>query len=257
MKVGIIGLGRMGTIIAKALISMGYEVWGYDIVHERMEIEGINKTASAKDVSANCEVVVLAVKPKDIDKVLKELTQPKVIISIVAGVPLSYLESKLPKAKFIRAMPSILGKVGEAVTALSPGKNCSEVELKMAELIFEPLGETVIVEERLMDVVTGFAGGGPAYAFLFIEAMADAGVKAGLPRDMALKMAAKTVLGSAKMVLDGEHPARLREMVATPGGVTMAGLYELEKVGLRAALMDAVAAAVKRAKEISEELEKA
>lgn len=251
------GLGKMGSIIARALISMGYEVWGYDIVRERMEIEGINKAASVEDVSANCEVVVLAVKPKDVDKVLKELTQPKVIISIAAGVPLSYLESKLPEAKFVRAMPSILGEVGEAVTALAPGRNCSDVELRMAELVFEPLGETVVLEERLMDVVTGFAGGGPAYVFLFIEAMADAGVKAGLPRDVALKMAAKTVLGSARMVLNGEHPAKLREMVATPGGVTMAGLYELERAGLRAALMDAVAAAVRRAKEISEELEKA
>lgn len=257
MKVGIIGLGKMGSIIAKALISKGYEVWGYDVRPERMEIEGLRRASNALEVVENCDVTVLAVKPKDVDKVLEGLGRAGLMISIAAGVPLSHLESKLPNARFVRAMPSILGEVGEAVTALSLGRNSLNEDLKLAEQVFGPLGETVVVEERLMDVVTGFAGGGPAYVFLFIEAMADAGVKAGLPREVALKIAAKTVLGSAKMVLNGGHPAKLKEMVATPGGVTIAGLYELEKAGLRATMMDAVAAAVKRAKEISEELEKA
>ncbi|MEM2585210.1 MAG: pyrroline-5-carboxylate reductase, partial [Thermoproteota archaeon] len=180
-------------------------------------------------------------------------TDGKLIVSIAAAVKLKYMEKIIPNARFIRIMPNILIEVGEAFIAISPGSKADEKDVEIVSKLFKTMGEVQRISEELMDEITGFSGSGPAYVFVFMDALADAGVKIGLPKDLSLRIAVKMMLGSAKMILEGKgKPVELKDMVATPGGTTIMGLYELEKGGLRATLINAVEAAVRRAKEISE-----
>ncbi|MEM4581947.1 MAG: pyrroline-5-carboxylate reductase [Candidatus Korarchaeum sp.] len=177
------------------------------------------------------------------------------MISVAAALTTELLESLLPRARIIRAMPNLAIMVGESATAIAKGRSATEHDLEVAKRIFGAVGDCIVVEEELMDMITGLSGSGPAYAFLFMEALADAGVKAGLPKELALRLAARSLLGASRMVLEmGEHPAVLKDMVVTPGGVTIAAMHVLEKYRMRAALMDAVEAAVRRAEEIRKEL---
>ena len=201
------------------------------------------------------DVVVLAVKPQVTAEVLKEIGDvltKRLVISVVAGVRLGrIIEACGPQARVIRAMPNTPAMVGEGMTALAIGLGVEESEVRCARQIFESVGRVVRVDERFMDAVTGLSGSGPAYVFLMIEAMADGGVKMGLPRETASLLAAQTVLGAARMVLEtGQHPASLKDQVASPGGTTIAGLHRLEQGGLRGLLIDAVEAAVKRSQEL-------
>jgi pyrroline-5-carboxylate reductase len=196
------------------------------------------------------------VKPQVIDTVLAEIAAAvdakKLVISIAAGVTLARIEKALtPGSRAVRVMPNTPALVLAGAAAIAGGTGATSDDLGLAQSIFDSVGRSVIVEEKLMDAVTGLSGSGPAYVFLIIDALSDAGVKAGLPRQLALELAAQTVYGSAKMVLETkEHPGKLRDMVTSPGGTTIEGLHALEKGKLRATLMNAVEAATARSKEL-------
>lgn len=249
----------MGSIIARSILKAGeYTMIATDVEHSRRMLAksyGIKVFENNRDAVKNADIIILAVKPKEVSSVLNDigsLANGKLIISIAAAVKLKHMESIVPNARFIRIMPNILIEVDEASIAICPGSRATEEDVELASRVFSRMGEVVRVEEGLMDGVTGFSGSGPAYVFTIMDALADAGVKIGLPKELALKMAARMMLGSAKMVLEGKgKPMELRDMVTTPGGTTIMGLYELEKGGVKAAIMNAVEAAVKRAKELS------
>lgn len=216
---------------------------------------GVHVGRTNHEVVASGEVVVLAVKPQVTADVLKEIggvLAKRLVISVVAGIPLRrILETCGAQTHAIRAMPNTPAMVGEGMTALAAGPGVEAQEIACARQIFESVGRVVSVDERVMDAVTGLSGSGPAYAFLMIEAMADGGVKMGLSRETAGLLAAQTLLGAARMVLEtGQHPAQLKDHVASPSGTTMAGLHRLEQGGLRGLLIDAVEAATKRSQEL-------
>jgi pyrroline-5-carboxylate reductase len=217
---------------------------------------GVRAFADNASAAAWAQVVVLCVKPQVISPVLAEIAgalRPEtLVISIAAGVPLSRLSAGLAgHTRIIRAMSNTPALVGAGASALACAAGVSEEDLAHALRLFNAIGLTVQVEEKLIDGVTGLSGSGPAYGFVAIEALADAGVREGLARDVALRLAAQTLLGAAKMVLEtGAHPGALKDMVTSPGGTTIAGLAALEKGGLRAALMAAVEAASARAREL-------
>jgi pyrroline-5-carboxylate reductase len=217
---------------------------------------GIKSGSSNRDVAAACDVLVLAVKPQVMPAVLSDLRPVMranhLVFSIAAGITLQTLAQGLgEKVRLVRVMPNTPCLAGASASAYSPGANATAEDVELAGRLFGAVGTSFRVAELLLDAVTGLSGSGPAFAYVFIEALADGGVKCGLPRDVALALAAQTVLGSAKMVLEtGQHPGALKDAVASPGGTTIAGLHALERGGLRAAAMDAVEAATQRAREV-------
>jgi pyrroline-5-carboxylate reductase len=206
--------------------------------------------------ASSAEVVVLAIKPQAFDKLLTEIApaidRTKLVISIAAGVPIAAIERRLGAgARIVRVMPNTPALVGLGATALAAGDHATPDDLTLATAIFDSVGITTVLDEYLLDAVTGLSGSGPAYIFLIIEALSDAGVKVGLSRHVALKLAAQTVLGSAKLLIEtGQHPGQLKDQVTSPGGTAIAGLHTLEAGGLRTTLIDAVEAATKRAREL-------
>ena len=202
------------------------------------------------------DVILLCVKPQTMDQVLSEiqakLSTQALVISVAAGYPLSRLQGHLgPGVPLVRAMPNTPAVVQQGVTALAFGPQLDSTKVQLAQDIFESVGKVVTVDESLMDAVTGLSGSGPAYVYVIIEALADAGVRVGLPRSTAHVLATQTVLGAAKMVeASGEHPAVLKDRVTSPGGTTIAGLRELEAGGLRATVIKAVEAATNRSVEL-------
>ncbi|MEM2930355.1 MAG: pyrroline-5-carboxylate reductase [Thermoproteota archaeon] len=256
----VIGTGRMGSLIVRHIVKTGeYRVVATDVDPAKRLLAksyGAEVFENNRDAAKSSDVVILAVKPKEVQAVLndvKDLVGGKLLISIAAAVSLKRMEKIAPDARFIRVMPNILIEVGEAFIAISPGSKATEEDAELASRVFSGMGEVARVEESLIDAVTGFSGSGPAYVFTIMDAFADAGVKIGLPKELALRMAARMMFGSAKIVLEGKgKPMELRDMVATPGGTTIMGIYELEKGGVRAAIMNAVEAAVKRARELAE-----
>ncbi len=211
---------------------------------------------------ADADVVVLAVKPQILDRVVAEIApsvRPSALtLSIAAGVPIASIAAHLgPKARVVRAMPNICAVVGQAATAIAPGAAATAEDVALARAVFDAVGMTVEVEEGLMDAVTGLSGSGPAYMFLVVEALADAGVRVGLPRYQSQKLAAATVLGSAKLLIEtGEHPGVLKDQVTSPGGTAIAGLHTLESGGLRTTLINAVVAATERSRQLGEQYKK-
>lgn len=220
----------------------------------------LHVSADNRAAAAATEVLLLAVKPQVLDAVvagLQDLPQlePKpLIISILAGVPLARLEVAFPQYPVIRAMPNTPATVGAAMSAIAAGQNVSSYHISLALSIFQAVGEVVEVPESLMDAVTGLAGSGPAYVAVAIEALADGGVAAGLPRAVADRLALQTVLGTAKLLeaSGGLHPAQLKDRVTSPGGTTIAGLTALEAAGFRSALIQAVIAAYRRSRELGQ-----
>ena len=215
-----------------------------------IQVEGLN-TAAAR----SADIVVLAVKPQAMPGLLAEvgpLLAGKLVISVAAGVTIAWIRERIaPPRGIVRAMPNTPALVRAGATALAFQADLAADDVTAARVLFEAVGSVVSVEERLMDAVTGLSGSGPAYVFVAIEALADGGVKMGLPRAIAELLATQTVLGAARMVLEsGEHPARLKDQVASPGGTTMAGLHQLEAGGIRSCLMAAVEAATKRSEEL-------
>jgi pyrroline-5-carboxylate reductase len=189
-----------------------------------------------------------------IGEIAKYIDLSKLVISIAAGVPLSAIESCAEKElKLGRVMPNICVSVREGVSAIAAGKHVEKEDLTIAKTIFDSVGKSLFIGENLLDAVTGLSGSGPAYIFLIIDALADAGVRVGLARNDALILASQTILGAAKMQIEtGEHPGKLKDMVTSPGGTSIAGLHALEEGGLRAALMNAVEAAAQRSKALGE-----
>ncbi len=217
---------------------------------------GARVTASNAEVMEFASLVVLAVKPGHVEAALAELrdrwTPRQLLISIAAGVPLGKLEGGLVEgARVIRVMPNTPALVGAAATTYALGKGATPADGELAHQLFSAVGIAYSVPERLLDAVTGLSGSGPAFAYLMIEALSDGGVAAGLPREVATRLAAQTLLGSAKMVLEtGLHPGALKDMVTSPGGTTIEGLHELEKGGVRGALINAVRAAADKSRQL-------
>ncbi|HSE60012.1 MAG TPA: pyrroline-5-carboxylate reductase [Nitrospiraceae bacterium] len=263
-QIAFIGGGNMTEALVSGLLKTGQvapaQIIATDIRPERLEY--LARSFSIRVSSDNARavtgahVIVLSVEPQILDEVLRGLTpslDPEaLIVSVAAGYPLSRLNRVLARTvRSVRAMPNTPSIVGRGATALALSADLSPQDIARATALFESVGSVTVVEERLMDAVTGLSGSGPAYVFLIIEALADGGVKAGLPRSVAAILAAQTVLGAATMVLEtGLHPAELKDRVASPGGTTIAGLHALEQGGLRAALMSAVEAAAMRSTEL-------
>jgi pyrroline-5-carboxylate reductase len=266
-KICILGTGNMGEALVSGLISSAsskpQNIICTDVREAKLEDirekYSVQTTADNLEAVTKSDIVIYAVKPQIMAAVLKEtaekLDMSKLIISIAAGVPMQAIESYLnKKLRLIRVMPNIAAAVKEAATAVAAGKNASEEDIKLAMTIFNSIGKTVFIPENyLMDAITGLSGSGPAYIFLIVEAMADAGVKVGLSRQEALFLSAQTVLGAAKMLIETrEHPGQLRDRVTSPGGTAIAGLATLEEGGLRTTLINAVEVATNRSRELGE-----
>ena len=263
-KLAIIGGGNMGEALVAGLLADGIAtpsgLWVTDVAADRLaalrQRYAIRTGSDNGEAASWASVIVLAVKPQVMDHVLDELkdrlSEQTLIISIAAGIPLSRIAARLGGTrKLVRVMPNQPCLIRAGASAVAAASSVSSEERAQAVRLFEAVGKVVVVEERLMDAVTGLSGSGPAYVFQMIEALADGGVKMGLPRDTALTLAAQTVFGAAKQVIEtGEHPAQLKDKVASPGGTTIAGLHALETGGLRSALIAAVEAATKRSEEL-------
>jgi pyrroline-5-carboxylate reductase len=266
-KIAIIGCGNMGEALVGGMLASGAtkpeNLHVTDVVADRLEyLQSRYLVQVGRDNPAAAswaDVVILAVEPQILDGVLESLrsvlTESHLIISVAAGYPIARLVARLtPQARVVRCMPNTPSEVRAGMAALSLGSQVSDQDAQVARAIFESVGRVVVVEERLMDAVTGLSGSGPAYLFLISEALADGGVKMGLPREVAEGLASQTLFGAAKMVLEtGEHPARLKDRVASPGGTTIAGLSALEDGRLRASLMSAVEASTRRSQELGAE----
>ncbi len=258
--VGFLGAGQMATALAKGWLAAGLLDTAksmasdpYPATRDKFEKATGLRTIAQNGAVAQCDVLVMAVKPQVMADVLAELkpalTPDKLVLSIAAGVTLETLSAALGgHPRLVRVMPNTPCLVGASASGIA-AKNPDDAALALK--LMSSVGVAVSVPESQLDAVTGLSGSGPAYVYVMIEALADGGVRMGLPRDVALKLAAQTVFGAAKMVLDtGTHPAALKDAVASPGGTTIAGLHELERGGLRGVLMDAVQAATERAKEL-------
>lgn len=255
------GSALIGGALRAELIAKN-QVWGYDTiaaaVDQFCQSTGAQASASLKDLADHCDTYVLATKPHQVRAVLTELGQalggkPALLISVAAGIRISALESALPaNVRVIRTMPNTPALVGKGATAYALGSRALPADAESVKALFSSVGLAVATPETLLDAVTGLSGSGPAYGFIIIEALADAGVRQGLPRADALQLAAQTMLGAATMVLEtGLHPGALKDMVTSPGGTTIAGVSALEQHGLRHALIEAVAAATQRSQELS------
>lgn len=260
-----LGGGNMATAIIRGLLRAGTPPERITATVRRAEKKteleqafGIRVLTDNLAAARDAELVVLSVKPQAFDKLLTTIApaidHKKLVLSVAAGVPIAALERRLGAgARIVRAMPNTPSLVGLGATALSGGEHATADDLRLAQAIFDSVGITTVVDEGLLDAVTGLSGSGPAYIFLIIEALSDAGVKVGLSRHVALKLAAQTVLGSAKLLLEtGQHPGHLKDQVTSPGGTAIAGLHTLEAGGLRTTLIDAVEAATRRAKELGD-----
>jgi pyrroline-5-carboxylate reductase len=263
-NIGFIGAGKMGSALIEGIIKAGVvkpenigasDVYG-PFLDELKTKFGIRVSTDNAVIVRESDILILAVKPQTLGSVLANLrdyiTSDKLVISIAAGVPLSTYEDALPEGtRVVRVMPNIAATVSEAASGISPGKNAAPEDLKTALEIFSAVGTAVQVPESLMDAVTGLSGSGPAFIFPVIEAMADGAVLVGLDRKSALTLAAQTVLGAAKMMIEtGMHPGELKDMVTSPAGTTIQGIHALEEAGVRAAFMNAVIRASERSKEL-------
>lgn len=253
-KVGFIGCGNMGSSMVGGLIKSGFLKSEEIIVSTKTEASSkklrdefkVATTLDSKTVAKESETIILAVKPNMyksvVEEIKSELTEDKLIITIAAGISIENMEEWLgDDLKIIRTMPNTPALVGQAMSAVCPNKNVSEEELKYCINIFESFGECEVLEEKYFDGFIAVAGSSPAYVFMFIEAMADGAVKLGIPRAKAYKMAAQSVLGSAKMVLEtGKHPGELKDMVCSPAGTTIDAVVKLEKLGFRNSVIQAM-----------------
>lgn len=278
MKIGFIGCGKMATALVQGVLKSGLAAPGDILLSDAYPaaVEKLAKATGGTGVASNAElfnaadVMVLAVKPGDAVAALKSLAagqmestmrwawksdgpgQTKLLLSIVAGLQLPAIEAAAgDRLRVIRAMPNTPALILQGATGFSLGSRATAEDADTARKIFGSVGVAEQVKEELLDAVTGLSGSGPAYVYTIVEALADGGVLMGLPRELSLRLAAQTVAGAAQMVLQaGEHPAVLRDQVASPGGTTIAGIEALEDAGLRGALISAVRAASERAREL-------
>ncbi|KAL4440680.1 hypothetical protein ABPG77_000389 [Micractinium sp. CCAP 211/92] len=263
-RIGFIGAGQMAEALARGFIGKGVcradQVFATDVVQARKDVFrsfGTTSVDSNIEVVKSADVIFIAVKPQYVSVVLQEvkphLEDRHTIVSIAAGITLQSLKAAAgDNVRLVRVMPNTPCLVGETAAAMCLGGKADDGDADLVRQLFDAVGKIYRVDEKLLSAVTGLSGSGPAYIFLMIEAMADGGVRAGLPRDISQQLAAQTVLGSAKMVVDtGKHPGALKDMVTSPAGTTIAGVHELEKAGIRAAFMNAVYAATQRADELA------
>lgn len=264
ITLGFLGAGKMATALAggfvKAQLVRPDRLFASDPVPEacaNFETSvGAKIFKSNSEVAKSADVLLLAVKPNQVADVLAEIrpqiTSKHLLISIAAGITLAQLESWLePGARVVRVMPNTPALVGASASAFAVGSHARPEDASLVQRLFSAVGLAYAVKEELLDAVTGLSGSGPAYVYVIIEALSDGGVAAGLPRDIATRLAAQTVLGGARMVLEtGIHPGALKDMVASPGGTTIEGLHVLEKAGVRGALITAVQAAAEKSKRL-------
>lgn len=261
-KIGVIGCGNMGGAILKGALASGVlapeQAYVYDISPAAREVAqglGVNVMANDEEVCANSDIILLAVKPQNAAEALeqcKKALDGKALMSIVAGVTVERLQNMIDGTpRILRIMPNTPALVFEGAFALCSDNDFTADELAAAKAIYEKLGIVEMIPEKLIDAVCGLSGGGPAWVAMFIEAMGDAGVKNGLPRATAYRLAAQTCLGTAKMFLEtGKHPGELKDMVTSPGGTTIEGCEALERGGMRFAVMDCVNVATEKSKRL-------
>ncbi len=265
-KIAVLGAGKLGETLIRGLLEAGVidianvrvtagHQHRLDQLRERFNVAG---TLSNRVASATADIIIVAVKPQTVPIVLSEigdaLRPSQILISVAASVSTAFIEKHLTaSAPVIRAMPNTPCLLKKGMTGIAAGKNASIEHLELAKFIFDSVGRTIVVDEKHMDAITGLSASGPAFMYIVIESLAEAGVKVGLPRDIATELAAQTVVGAGSMVIEtGEHPAKLKDMVTTPAGCTIDGILELEEGGLRVTLIKAVVKATQRAKELLE-----
>lgn len=264
-NVAIIGVGNMGLALMKGMIDGGAISPERVVIHNRRpeRTEALSTKYGVKRAESNAacvkgaDIVLLAVKPQIFSKVLHEIAGGEgnpLYISVAAGVPTRRIESSIGGTpRVVRAMPNTPALINEGATAIAAGAHATEADVELARAIFSEVGRVVIVDEIHLDAVTGLSGSGPAYVFLIIEAFADAGVKVGLSREIAIELAVQTIQGSARLLQKtGEHPGKLKDQVTSPGGTAIVGLHTLEAGGLRTTIMNAVEAATHRARELGQ-----
>ncbi len=262
--IAFIGAGNIGSALIRALI-MREEISREQIVAadadpdklKKLEAElGARIALENKEAVSLADMVILAVKPQDINEVLEDIApavnEKKLVVSVAAGVTTRRIEERLPQGtRVIRVMPNTPALVGQGIAVLCAGSHATEEDMAAARRIFDVVGKSCVLSENLMDAVTGLSGSGPAYVILFIEALSDAGVLVGFPRDIAQMLSVQTVLGTAHLMVETNmHPAQLREMVTSPGGTAIAGLRKMEEWNFRAAVFNAVEAATARSREL-------
>lgn len=266
LTIGFLGAGKMATALARGLVRAKLaepaNLFASDPIAAARDLfakeTGGKAAASNIEVVKSAQVIFLSVKPDQTAAVLGDVrdsfSTEHLLLSIAAGVPIAKLEAALPAgARVIRVMPNTPALVGESASAFALGKSATAADGELAQKLFSAVGVALQVKESLLDAVTGLSGSGPAYVYQFIEALSDGGVAAGLPRDVATKLAAQTVLGGAKMVLEtGIHPGALKDQVTSPGGTTIEGLHELEKGKLRGTVISAVRAATEKSKKLGQ-----
>ncbi|HWR41310.1 MAG TPA: pyrroline-5-carboxylate reductase [Patescibacteria group bacterium] len=262
-QIGFIGGGAMAEALVRGILKVSLvapsQIMVADVSNERLEYLAsqyqVGVSNETLDLAKKVNVLFLTVKPQVINEVLDTIApvvaKSTVVVSVAAGVTLATLQGKMPGVPIIRVMPNTPVAVSSGMSALALGKYASPQIGEMVSTILASVGKVVTVGEELMDAVTGLSGSGPAYAFMLIDALSDAGVRVGFSRQTALLLAAQTLFGAAKMVLEtGQHPAQLRDMVTSPGGTAITGVHVLEQNGVRAALIDAVVAATNRSREM-------
>jgi pyrroline-5-carboxylate reductase len=266
-KVGVIGAGHMGAAIISGLLRSGTLApsnlqacdTDKEVCARIARTYGISCYSNNRQLVDGSDIVIIVVKPKDVASVLREIkdvtTSSHLVISVAAGLRIGYIEKRLGSGvQVVRVMPNTPVVVGEGITCISAGSKVTEDNLKIASVIFNSFGKVAVVAEENLDAVTGLSGAGPAYIYIVIEALTDAGIAVGLPKDLALTLSAQTTFGAAKMVLEsGQNPAELRQTVATPGGVTIEGIKALEQGGLRDVFKEAVSRATERSKELAKD----
>jgi len=261
-KIGFIGGGALAESVIKGISGKLFAAENIFVSESRLarceelkKIYQVQATQNAEDFLGELKFLILAVKPKDAAKVLADLAEKvnfgTTILSVIAGLKMAVLEKNFPNNPVVRVMPNVALAVGEGMTCYSPNKEVLETDRHLIKKFWSSIGRAVEVDEKLMDAVTGLSGSGPAYGFLVIDALADGGVAAGLPRQTAIELAAQTLLGAAKMVLEtGNHPDALRDRVTSPAGTTIEGVRVLERGSVRSAFIEAVIAATEKSKSL-------
>ena len=261
-RIAVIGAGTIGSAIAKSLLSKGFE----KITATRRQADRLNDlrdlgatvTSDNRRAAAEADVIVLCVKPSDALEVLEDIKEEaadKLVISVAAALPLQLLKSRAPRSRFIRAMPNMAVLVQESFTAYCVDNEVTAEDRERAEEIFEAMGRHREVAEKYMDAITGLSGSAPAYLAIVVEALMYAGLKVGLPRDLALASSAQSLVGLGKLIQEtGKHPAEIKDLVVTPAGVTIEAIYQVESGGIRTAIMNGVEAATKKSQKIVEKV---
>jgi pyrroline-5-carboxylate reductase len=265
-KLAVLGAGKLGETLIKGLLGAGViEVANVTVtaghqhrLDQMRERFGVAGTLANKEAAAAADIIILSVKPQTVPHVVAEISAvlrpSQLLISVAASVSTAFIDKHLAApVPLVRAMPNTPCLLNKGMTGIAPGASASREHVELAKFIFDAVGRTVVVDEKHMDAITGLSASGPAYIYIVIESLAEAGVKVGLPRDIATELAAQTVVGAGSMVLEtAEHPAKLKDMVTTPAGCTIDGILELEEGGLRVTLIKAVVKATQRAKELLE-----